>query len=108
MTALEHCSRQVESGRKLMGQPLVHPQRLGSLVWVSSCFLVRDEQGLVATFKPLSGELELCSISTLLVGPLGPFFAWACSLLHEILGPTKWALKTCFAMDFLLLVGFSC
>ena len=51
MTALEHCSRQVESGRKLMGQPLVHPQRLGSLVWVSSCFLVKDEQGLVAHFQ---------------------------------------------------------
>ena len=38
MTALRHCSRQVEDGRKMMGQPLVHPQRLGSLVGVSSCF----------------------------------------------------------------------
>ena len=47
MTAFGHYSRQVEGDRKLMGQPLVHPQRLGSLVGVSSCFLVRDEQGLV-------------------------------------------------------------
>ena len=30
--------------------------------------------------------LELCSILALLVGPHDPFFAWACSLLHEILG----------------------
>ena len=42
----------------------------------------------------------LCSISALFVGPHDPFFAWACSLLHEILGPTKCALKTCFAMIF--------
>ena len=34
MMALGHCSRQVKGGRKLMGQPLVHPQRLGSLVEV--------------------------------------------------------------------------
>ena len=34
MTALGHYSRQVEDGRKLMGQPLVHPQRLVSLVEV--------------------------------------------------------------------------
>ena len=47
MTTLGHCSRQAKGGRKLMGQPLVHPQRLGSLVGISSCFLVRDEQGLV-------------------------------------------------------------
>ena len=40
MTALGHCSRQAEGGRKLMGQPLVHSQRLGSIVWVSSCLLV--------------------------------------------------------------------
>ena len=63
------------------------------------------------TFKPLTGDLlglELYSISALLVGPHGPFFVWACPLLHEILGPTKWVLKTCFAMSFLLLVGFSC
>ena len=30
-----------------MGQPLVHPQRLDSLVKASSCTLVKDEQGLV-------------------------------------------------------------
>ena len=47
MTAFGHYSCQVEGGRKLIGQPLVHSQRLGSLVRVSSCFLVRDEQGLV-------------------------------------------------------------
>ena len=47
MTTFGHCSRQVEGGRKLMGQPLVHPQRLGSLVGVFSCSLIRDEQGLV-------------------------------------------------------------
>ena len=40
MTALGHCSRQVEGGRKLMGQPLVHSQMLGSFVWVSSYLLV--------------------------------------------------------------------
>ena len=40
MTAFGHCSRQAEGGRKLMWQPLVHSQRLGSLVWVSSCLLV--------------------------------------------------------------------
>ena len=38
MTALGHCSCQVEGGRKLMGQSLVHPQRLDPLVWGSSCF----------------------------------------------------------------------
>ena len=36
-----------------MGQPLVHPQRLGSLVEASSCTLVKDEQGLVVYFSPL-------------------------------------------------------
>ena len=47
MTALGHCSHQVGGDRKLRGQPLVHSQRLGSLVWVTSCsFLVRNEQGL--------------------------------------------------------------
>ena len=91
-----------------MGQPLVHPQMLDSLVGVSSCFLVKDEQGLVAHFQASCEDffgLELCFISTLLVGPHDPFFAWACSLLHEILRPTKWA---CFVMSFLLLMGFSC
>ena len=34
-----------------MGQPLVHPQRLGFLVGVFSCTLVRDEQGLVVHFQ---------------------------------------------------------
>jgi len=34
-----------------MEQPLVHPQRLGSLVGAFSCTLVRDEQGLVAHFQ---------------------------------------------------------
>ena len=38
MTALGHCSRQAGGGKKLMGQSLVHSQRLSSLVWVSSCF----------------------------------------------------------------------
>ena len=47
MITLGHCSRQAKGGRKLMGQPLVHPQRLGSLVGVSSCFLVKHEQELV-------------------------------------------------------------
>ena len=65
MIALRHCSCQVEGDRKLMGQPLVHPQRLGSLVGVSSCFLVRDEQGMVAFFQ---------------ASCWGPF--WARTLLH--------------------------
>ena len=51
MTALRHYSRLAEGGRKLIGQSLVHPQRLGSLVGVSRCTLVRDEQGLVAHFQ---------------------------------------------------------
>ena len=34
-----------------MGHPLVHPQRLGSLVGASNCTLVRDEQGLVFHFQ---------------------------------------------------------
>ena len=38
MTALGYCSRQVEGGRKLMGQPLVHPYRLGPFIGGSSCF----------------------------------------------------------------------
>ena len=111
MTALWHCSHQVEGGRKLMGQPLVHHQRLGSLVGASSYTLVKNEQGLVAHFQALCWDLfglELYSILAPLVGPHDPFFAWACSLLYEILGPTKSALKTCFAMGFLLLMGFSC
>ena len=37
ITTLGHCSRQAEGGRKLMGQPLIYSQRLGSLVWVPSC-----------------------------------------------------------------------
>ena len=40
ITALGHCSRQAEDGRKLMGQSLVHSQRFDSSVWVSSCLLV--------------------------------------------------------------------
>ena len=48
ITTFGHCSRQVEGDRKLMGQLLVHPQRLGSLVKASSCTLVKDEQWLVA------------------------------------------------------------
>ena len=40
MTALGHYSRQAEGDRKMMGQLLVHSQRLGSFVWVSSCLLV--------------------------------------------------------------------
>ena len=42
----------------------------------------------------------LCSILALLFGPHDPFFAWACFLRYDILGPTKWALKICFAMVF--------
>ena len=33
-----------------MGQPLVHPQRLGSLVEASNFTLVNDEQELVVYF----------------------------------------------------------
>ena len=36
-----------------MGQPLVHPQRLGSPVRAFSCTFVRDEQGLVCPFSIL-------------------------------------------------------
>ena len=53
MTALEHCSRQVEGGKKLMGQPLVHPQRLGSLVGVSSVFWLEVNKGWLSTLHPL-------------------------------------------------------
>ena len=93
MTTLGHCSRQVEYGRKLMGQLLVYPQRLGSLVGASSCTLVRDEQGLVAHFQATFWDLlrlELYPISALLVRPHGPFFAWACSLLHESMSFNKY------------------
>ena len=58
---------------------------------------LKMKNGWLPTFKLLAGTffgLELCSIPALLVGPHDPFFAWACSLLHEILEPTKWALKT--------------
>ena len=49
MTALGHCSHQAKGGRKLMGQLLVHSQRLGSLVLSPSLlFLVRNEQELFA------------------------------------------------------------
>ena len=48
-----------------MGQPLIHPQRFGSVVGVSSCFLVRDEQWVVAHFQ---------------ASCWGPF--WAETLLH--------------------------
>ena len=66
MTTLGHCSHQAKGGRKLMGQPLVHSQRLGSLVWVSSCsFWLGMNKGWLPTFKPLAG---------------GPF--WAGTLLH--------------------------
>ena len=63
---------------KLMGQPLVHPQRLGSLVGASSYTLVRDKQGLVAHFQASFWDLfglELCPISALLDGPHDPVFA---------------------------------
>ena len=75
-----------------MGQPLVHSQRFGSLVGSLVVLWLEMNKGWLPTFKPLAGDLfglELCSISSLLVRPHGPFFAWACSLLHEILGPTK-------------------
>ena len=68
-----------------MGQPLVHSQRLDSLVEASSWTLVKDEQegGWLST-----SVLHLCSSSldrACLCGldPLGwavfiPFFTWAC------------------------------
>ena len=46
------------------------------------------DNGWFAHFQFFVGTffgLELCSILALLVGPYGPFFAWTCSLLHEIL-----------------------
>ena len=64
MTALGRCSRQAEGGKKLIRQPLVHSQRLGSLVWVPSCsFWLRMNKGCLPTLLYL-----------LLV-----FFAWAYS-----------------------------
>ena len=64
MIALGHYSCQAEGGRKLMGQPLVPSQRLGSLVWVPSCsFWLGMNKDCLPTL--------LC---LLLV-----FFAWACS-----------------------------
>ena len=65
MRAFRHCSREVDGGKKLIGQPLVHPQRLGSLVGASSYTLVRDKQRLVAHFQ---------------ASFWGPF--WAGTLLH--------------------------
>ena len=67
-----------------MEQPLVHPQILGSLVGLLAILWLGMNKGWLPTFKPLTGDLfrlELCSISALLVGSHGPFFAWACSLL---------------------------
>ena len=55
MTTLGHYSRQVEGGRKLMGQPLVHPQRLGSLIRASSYTWLEMNKGWLSTFKPLAG-----------------------------------------------------
>ena len=112
MTALGHCSRQAEDGRKLMRQPLIYSQRLGSLVWVPSCsFWLGMNKGWLPTFKPLAR---------------GPF--WARTLLHFStfswatwpflclgLFPTSWdswaykmGIKDMLCHGFLLLMGFSC
>ena len=47
------------------------------------------DKGWFAHFQFFAGTffgLELCFILALLVRPYGPFFAWTCSLLHEIFG----------------------
>ena len=53
MTAFGHYSRQVEGDRKLMRQPLVHPQKLGSLVGVSLFFWLGMNKGWLSTLDPL-------------------------------------------------------
>ena len=58
MTALGHCSHQVEGDRKLRGQPLVHSQRLGSLVWVTNCFFLL---GMNKGYSPLPSAGVFCS-----------------------------------------------
>ena len=93
MTTFGHCSRQVEGGRKLMGQPLVHPQRLGSLVGVFSCSLIRDEQGLVVH----SQSSASC---------WGPFdlglLTWAGSFGPGCVHPTKWTTDVGHGLPFLM------
>ena len=92
MTALGHCSRQAEGGRKLMGQPLVHSQRLGSFVWVSSCpFWLGMNKDCLPTLNPLPPT------SVFFLGLL----TWAGSLGLSCVHMLPWA----FILHGLLLVN---
>ena len=73
MTAIGHCSCQVEGDRKLMGQPLAHPQRLGPLVGGSNCFF------------SLGWTRAGCPLSSLFLGPF-----WVGTLLH--FSTFRWAI----------------
>uniref|UniRef100_A0A7N2M1Y7 Uncharacterized protein n=1 Tax=Quercus lobata TaxID=97700 RepID=A0A7N2M1Y7_QUELO len=67
MTVLGHYSCQTEGGRKLMGQPLVHSQRLGSLIAHQPCIYVLDTPGvLVPSILDIKTGLKLALVGTAL------------------------------------------
>ena len=77
----------------LWDSPLVHPQRLGSLVGVSGCSSVRDEQGLVVHSH----------YSTSCWGPLDlGLLTWASSFRLGCAHPTKWTTDVGHGLSFLM------
>ena len=88
-----------------MGQPLVHSQRLGSLVEAFSWTLVRDEQDGDCLSSPLP-LLEFFGSSLFMwAGPFGlgcvhPLFYLGLSCFYSIFGPTK--MKHCHGFSSLM------
>ena len=78
-----------------MGQPLVHSQRLGSLVGASSWTLVKDEQDGAFARVLWIGLAQWAGPFRL--GCVHPFFYLGLSSFYSIFGPTK---MTHIAMSF--------
>ena len=79
-----------------MKQPLVHPQRLSSLIESSSWTLVKDEQNWLSIFSPL----PLIGVLWIGLTHVG-WSLWAgLGCVHPIFEPTKWIVTTHVAMSF--------
>ena len=77
----------------LWDSPLVHPQRLVSLVGVFGCSSVRDEQGLVVHSH----------YSTSCWGPLDlGLLTWVVSSGPGYMHPTKWTVDVGHGFSFLM------